>query len=130
MVDSDDALLGAQLLLQRLDEIQQSLACMECLYSNTSNTMSLDEGRKTIGLWKGEDSRVALVCTGHQVSRPASVVLEEGLQSTVSRNTADSVGLLDFRVGIDPSTRCFCMASAFAWRGNLSLPSSGKQTLL
>jgi hypothetical protein len=110
MVDSDDALLGAQLLLQRLDEIQQSLACMECLYSNTSNTMSLDEGRKTIGLWKGEDSRVALVCTGHLVSRPASVVLEEGLHSTVSRNTADSVRLLDFRVGIDPSTRCFCMA--------------------
>jgi hypothetical protein len=110
MVDSDDKLLGARLLLQRLDEIQQNLACMERLYGNTSTIIGFDEGREAVGLWKGAGSRVAPVCTRHQVSRPASVVLEERLQSTVSRNTVDLVGLLDFGVGIDPSTRCFCMA--------------------
>ena len=60
MVDSDEASSGTQLLLQRLDEIQQNVARIECLYDNTSTTMALDEGRETISLWKDEGSEFHL----------------------------------------------------------------------
>jgi hypothetical protein len=104
MVNSDDASSGTQLLLQKLDEIQQNLARIEGLYDNTSTTMVLDEGEKlsVSGRTRIQNS-TCMHRTPYQARGLVSVVIEEGQQCTVSRNTADTLGLLSFRVGIDPS---------------------------